>query len=105
LSQFDFDGGPKTITLHNLVAGRRYSVQLFALDDRIGDLSTRPVNFQNADDAHNASASFTISDNAYIVATFTAANEETTIQENLPDGNRGNLNALVLRDLGTVRVP
>jgi hypothetical protein len=102
LSQFNFDGGPKSIILHNLVVGRRYSVQLFALDDRLGDPGTRLVNFQNPDDSHNISPSFSMSDNAYIVATFTAANKEIVIQENLPVGNYGNLNALVLRDLGTI---
>jgi hypothetical protein len=99
LSQFNFDDGAKTIVLHKLVVGRRYAVQIFALDDRIGDPSVRQVNFQNAKDAHNVSPGFIMSDNAYIVVVFIASNEDVAIQENLPTGNRGSLNALVLRDL------
>ena len=34
LNQFNYDGGPKTITLNNLVVGQQYSVQLFAVDAR-----------------------------------------------------------------------
>ena len=105
LSQFDHDGGPKLITLHRLIVGHRYSVQLFALDDRIGIPGTRQVNFQSAGDALNQSASYSMADNAYMLATFTAAREEAVIQENLPTGKAGNLNALVLRDLGAGSPP
>jgi len=105
LSEFDHDGGPKVITLHRLIVGHRYSVQLFALDDRIGNPGARQVSFQSAGDGHNQSASYTMSDNAYLLATFTAAQEEAMIQENLPTGRQGNLNALVVRDLGAVSRP
>jgi hypothetical protein len=104
LSQYDHDGGPKHIGLHGLVPGRRYSVQLFALDDRVGDPATRLASFQDPDDANDLSPYFAMSDNAYVVATFTAPGADVVIQENLLTGNRGNINALVLRDLSaTVR--
>ena len=50
LTRFNYDSGPKTIVLSNLAAGRTYSVQLFALDDRHDGSaeSTRQASFQQA---------------------------------------------------------
>jgi hypothetical protein len=99
LNRFSWDGGPKTITLNNLVMGEQYSVQIFALDDRGGDISARLGNFQDPADAGDVSATFAMGDNVYVVGTFLAANTSETIQMNLPTGNNGSLNALVLRAL------
>ncbi len=101
LTQFNYDGGPKTITLNNLVAGQQYAVQLFALDDRTGGANTRTANFQDANDASDVSATFEMDNNVYIIGTFTAAATTASIQENLPVGGNGNINALVIRALST----
>jgi hypothetical protein len=101
LNEFNYDGGPKTITLNNLTAGVQYSVQLFALDDRGG---TRPANFQDPADGTDKSATFNMSDNVYVVGTFTAGSSSVTIQENLLNGGGGNINALVIRQLSNLPV-
>lgn len=105
LTQFNFDGGPKTITVYNLIPGHNYSVQLFALDDRTGGDGSNPfrlVNFQDPNNAFNISSTYAMGDNAYIIGTFTASNSTVDIQQNLPTGNNGNINALVIRELGVV---
>jgi hypothetical protein len=102
LSQFNYDGGPKTITLNNLTAGVQYSVQLFALDDRGG--GARPANFQDPADNTDISANFNMADNVYVIGTFTASSSTATIQENLLNGGGGNINALVIRQLSSLPV-
>lgn len=99
LNRFSWDGGPKTINLYNLLIGETYSVQLFALDDRGGAESARLGNFQDPVDPGDVSSTFTMGANVYVVATFVAANTIETIQMNLPTGNNGSINALVLRAL------
>ncbi len=101
LTQFNYDSGPKTITLNNLVVGQQYAVQLFALDDRSSGTRARHANFQDPVDNANVSATFIMGDKAYVIGTFTATNSTQTIQENLTDGGGGNINALVLRAIGT----
>jgi Concanavalin A-like lectin/glucanases superfamily/Immunoglobulin I-set domain len=101
LTQFNYDGGPKTITLNNLVVGQQYAVQLMALDDRSPGAGARHANFQDPADGADVSTTFTMGDNAYTIGTFTAASTTASIQENLVDGGGGNINALVLRALGT----
>lgn len=101
LTQFNYDGGPKTITLNNLVIGQQYSVQLFACDRRDGIASTRVGNYQDPNDAGNVSANFQMGDYAYVIGTFTAGNPSESIQMNLLNSNGGNINALVLRAIGT----
>jgi alpha-L-fucosidase len=107
LNGFNYDGGPKIITLKNLTVGQNYSVQLFALDDR-NDVSQeilRPVSFQPPNNPSNVSATFLMGSNDYVIGTFTAPpnGASTTvnlnIQENLPSGGNGNINALVVRVL------
>jgi hypothetical protein len=98
LNEFNYDNGPKTITLSGLVAGQQYAVQLFALDDRSG-ANTRPGNFQDPNDAYDYSGTFNMSDNVYTIGTFTASGATASIQENLPNGGGGNINALVVRRL------
>ncbi|MBC8095677.1 MAG: immunoglobulin domain-containing protein [Akkermansiaceae bacterium] len=101
LTQFNYDGGPKTITLNNLVAGQQYAVQLFALDDRSPGTRARRAYFQDPADAANVSSTNTMGSKVYVIGTFTAPGTTVTIQENLPDGNGGNINALVIRAIGT----
>ena len=100
LNRFSYDGGPKTISINGLTPGERYSVQIFALDDRdLGGISNRLANFQDPNDAGDVSATFKMGDNVYVIGTFTAASTTEYIQMNLPTGNAGSLNALVLRAL------
>ena len=101
LTQFNYDGGPKTITLYNLVVGQQYSVQLFALDQRGGTPSSETASFQDPNDGTDVSANFLMGDSDYILATFTANATSVSIQENLPNSGNGNINALVVRALGT----
>jgi alpha-L-fucosidase len=112
LNGFNYDGGPKTITLYNLVVGQNYSVQLFALDDR-NDASQeilRPVNFQPPNNPGNVSGTFLMGANDYVIGFFTAPPNGTSttvnvnIQENLPSGGNGNINALVVRKLPSLRL-
>jgi hypothetical protein len=104
LTQFNYDGGPKTITLNNLVIGQQYSVQLFALDRRSGVDASHAANYQDPNDVSDISANFQMGDYVYITGTFTANNTSVSIQENLLNSNGGNINALVVRALG-VNVP
>jgi len=99
LNGFKYDGGPHTITLKNLTPGQLYSVQLFALDDRGGVEKTRQSNFQTPGNAASSSATFTMGSNVYVVGTFVATGANMVIQQNLPNSNNGNLNALVIRQL------
>src|ERR1035438_2910005 len=106
LAQAEYDGGPKTITLFNLVVGQQYSVQLFALDQRGGASSASRGNFQDPNDATDISTNFAMGDTVYVVGTFIADSSTMTIQENLIDGGGGNMNALVVRNLsGSVFSP
>jgi hypothetical protein len=99
LNAFYYDNGPHIITLSNLVVGRQYSVQLFALDNRSLSPagSARTVNWQNPADTTNVSATYSMADNKYIVLTFVASNAVQVIQENLLNSGYGNFNCLVLR--------
>jgi len=107
LNGFNYDNGPKTITLYNLVVGQTYSVQLFALDDR-NDVSQeilRPASFQQPVSPADVSATFLMGNNDYVTGIFvaptngTSATVNVNIQENLPSGGSGNINALVVRSL------
>lgn len=101
LNGFIYDGGPHTITLNNLSPGQLYSVQLFALDNRNlgGGESTRLCNFGMPGNSANASATFAMGNNVYLVGKFIAVGTNMVMQQNLPTGGKGNLNALVLRAL------
>jgi lysophospholipase L1-like esterase len=98
LNQYFDGGGTNLITLHNLVSGEQYSVQLFALDNRSG-MSSNLVNFANGSDTNDVSATFAMGDNTYVVGTFTATGMDQVIQENLLTGGFGNINSLVVRAL------
>jgi len=98
LNQFAYDGGIHTITLHNLVIGQQYAIQLFALDNRpYAVITNRLTTFQATNDAADISAAYTMGTNAYLIGTFTAPSTDVAIQQNVPAG--GNINALVVRAL------
>ena len=99
LNQY-YDGGySNAIILNNLVPGQTYLAQLFALDNRPGT-GAETVNFANLNDTNDISPQFNMSNNAYLVATFTASNTTQSIVENmLSNGGYGNINAVVVRAL------
>lgn len=105
LDRFSYDGGPKTITVTNLVAGHLYSVQLFGLDNRNTAFMSRRAFFRDPYDTNDFSATFYMSNNVYVIGTFTAVTNRQLIVEVLPgtdggtDVGNGNLNALVVRDM------
>jgi hypothetical protein len=107
LNGFNYDNGPKTITLNNLVVGQNYSVQLFALDDRddVSQEILRTASFQQPNNPSDVSATFLMGSNNFVTGTFVAPVNGTNttvnvnIQENLPSGGDGNINALVVRAL------
>jgi hypothetical protein len=103
LNLFNYDDGPKTITLNNLTPGLRYAVQLFGLDDRSPE-NIRQAYYADPADLLNRSATFLMGDNDYVVATFlTSTNSSQDIIEELPgnaaggDVDSGNINAVVVR--------
>jgi hypothetical protein len=92
--------GYHTITLHNLVVGEHYSVQLFAVENNdVGRLAS----FQDPNNAADVSATYAMGDNKYLIGTFTAPSTDVAIQQNLPFNNGGpalgNMNAVVVRTL------
>ena len=109
LNQCNYDLGPKTITLNNLVAGHNYSVLLVGLDARqvgvAGSASARLAYFQDPVVATDVSSTFQMGDNVYVMASFLARTTTQTIIEQLPTANNGNMNALVVYDLSAVVTP
>jgi hypothetical protein len=100
LNSAEYENGPHTITLKGLNVGQRYSVQLFALDDRNpATVGFRRFNYQDPNDATDISQTATMAADVYMVGTFVATNANVVIQQNLLDSNNGNLNALVIRAL------
>ena len=105
LNQYAYDnnaGTTHTITLHNLLVGTNYSVQIFALDDR-GAGAGLNNNFQNPNNAADMSETYAMKDDKYLIGTFTANNPDVTIQQNLLTIDtfvaKGNVNAVVVREL------
>jgi len=99
-----YNGNPThNITLGGLVAGKKYQVQLFALDNRPNltpDGTLQFSSFQDPADANGiTSEQSAMADNVYVLGTFTATSTEMTIQQNLVS-SVGNFNALVLRSVG-----
>lgn len=110
LNQCNFDLGPKTITLNNLVAGHNYNVLLIGLDDRglptvVGSAPARLAYFQDPVVSTDVSPTFHMGDLMYVMASFKAQTTTQTIIEQLPTGNNGNMNALVVYDLSAVVTP
>jgi hypothetical protein len=105
LNQFAYDnygGTIHTITLHNLLVGSNYSVQVFALDDR-GAGAGRVIDFQDPNNAADVSATYAEQANAYLIGTFTANSTDVALQENLLQeaGNigEGNVGVVMVRAL------
>jgi hypothetical protein len=97
------DNAIHTITMNGLVLGQQYQVQLFGLDDRTGLSplgSARLVNYQDPNNVNDKSQNTAMSDNVYMLATFTATNTTMTIQQNMVVSS-GNFNCLVLRAVGS----
>jgi hypothetical protein len=97
LAEAEYDGGPKLITLNNLTVGQQYSVQLFAVDTRGGGPASRHATYQDPNDVLDTSSTFTMGGAVYVMGRFTANAATMYIEENLLDGNGGNMNALVIR--------
>jgi hypothetical protein len=106
LNQFVWDSndGTHTITLHNLVAGSNYCVQLFALDDRAAGAG-RYTDFQDPAQNADVSANQALSDNKYVVGTFTAPGSDLTIQQNLLPGGAGNTGPIIVGTVGWSPTP
>jgi hypothetical protein len=109
LNQCNYDLGPKTITLNNLVAGHNYSVLLIGLDVRggltAGSASARLAYFQDPVVPTDVSSTFHMGDSVYVMASFLARTTTRTIIEQVPTANNGNMNALVVYDLSAVVTP
>ena len=115
LSGFAGDGeSPLNLTVHNLVAGHEYAIQLFAMDTRNPVVGVRQVCFSDtADQSGNNSAVVGMSENKYVMGTFTASGSSTTLYEQFltfqdlgfAQGYFGNLNAVVVRDLTAIPEP
>jgi hypothetical protein len=83
--------------------GQYYSVQLFGLDDRTPE-NVRLADYQDPNYALDVSSTFQMGDNVYVVGAFWASNTTQNIRMNLPTGNSGNLNALVVRQVPVVSI-
>lgn len=93
-----WDNGYHTITMHNLTVGQRYSVQLFAIDDRNTGESGRLSNYQDPTNSLNSSVTFAMGDNVYILGYFTALATDVVIQQNLLTGGNGMTTAAIVRE-------
>jgi Concanavalin A-like lectin/glucanases superfamily/Immunoglobulin I-set domain len=106
LNQCNFDSGPKTVTVNNLVAGHKYSVLLIGLDARGtvagGGAPARFAYFQDPAASTDVSPTFQMGQNVYVMASFLAQTTTQNIIEQLPTGNAGNMNALVVYDVSAV---
>ena len=111
LGRYNYDGGPKTITLNSLLPGHQYTVQLFGLDNRDSSADgshleeSRRAFYRDPYDTNDYTPTFYMSNNVYVVGTFTAAATNQLVTMVLPgydDGvtqlGNGNLNVLVIRD-------
>ncbi|MGP8055188.1 MAG: cellulase family glycosylhydrolase [Limisphaerales bacterium] len=101
LNEFNYDGGPKTITLNNLTAGSRYIVMFFGLDDRSPE-NLRQAYLQDPNLSGDVSQTWQMGSNVCVMGAFTATSSTKTLFEQLPgnssggDVTMGNANALVL---------
>ena len=99
LTQFNWNGSPKTITLNNLTPGRLYSVQIFALDDRFPTAFTNTVTFTDAEGYASPAMAIGAANyvNSYLIGTFTASNTTASFLQTASVESVCNLNALVVR--------
>ncbi len=101
LNEFNYDSGPKTITLNNLKPGAFYTVRFFGLDDRSPE-NLRQAYLTDPKVIIDVSPTWQMGGNSYVTGTFTALSSTETFIEQLPGDssgdavNSGNANALVL---------
>jgi hypothetical protein len=98
-----YDNNTPLITMSGLVLNEQYQVQLFGLDNRSSQtpaINARLVNYQDPNNVNDKAQNIAMSDNVYMLATFTATNTVMTIQENTLNTSSGNFNCLVLRAVG-----
>ena len=101
LNEFNYDGGPKTVTLTNLTAGSRYIVMFFGLDDRSPE-NVRQAYLQDPNLSGDVSQTWQMGSNVCVTGAFTATGSTKTLIEQMPgnssggDVSSGNANALVL---------
>ena len=101
LNEFNYDGGPKTVTLANLTAGSRYIVMFFGLDDRSPE-NVRQAYLQDPNLSGDVSQTWQMGSNVCVTGAFTATGSTKTLIEQMPgnssggDVSSGNANALVL---------
>jgi hypothetical protein len=86
--------GAPAITVNNLTAGVKYSVQLFAVDN--GTDPTRALAFADPNDTNDVSQTYPVGDNCYVLGTFVATDTTATISQVLPTGH-GYFGSLVVR--------
>lgn len=104
LNEANYDGGPKTINLVNLTPGLTYAVQLFGVDDRVPE-NARLAYYSDPNQAvPDVSQTFTMGGNDYVIGVFQATSTTRSILMNLPTGNSGNMNALVVYVLPGVSI-
>jgi len=106
LNEFAYDGNAgsasiHTISLHNLIVGSNYCVQIFGLDDRPPGIG-RYTSFQNPVDNADVSATFGDPDNKYVIGTFTAPSTDLDIQQNLLPGGAGCTSVVIVGAVVTV---
>lgn len=103
-----FDGGVtrRDITIKNLVAGRDYSVQLFALDNRNSTTQAWTASYADtADYSGNNSAAFTMGESKYVIGAFTATASSEMVYErchtyfSAVGATYAQFNAVVVRDI------
>jgi hypothetical protein len=94
------------ITVKNLVSGRQYSVQLFALDDRNDTTRAWAIAYADkADYSGNNSSSLSMGENRYITGTFTATSTSETFYEQCQTyfdpagGNYAGFGSVIVRDV------
>ena len=110
LNEFNYDGGPKTITLNNLTAGSRYIVMFFGLDDRSPE-NLRQAYLQDPNLSGDVSQTWQMGSNVCVMGAFTATSSTKTLFEQLPgnssggDVAMGNANALVLWMVASSNTP
>jgi len=110
LNEFNYDGGPKTITLNNLTAGSRYIVMFFGLDDRSPE-NLRQAYLQDPNLSGDVSQTWQMGSNVCVMGAFTATSSTKTLIEQLVgnssggDVSSGNANALVLWMVASSNTP
>jgi hypothetical protein len=106
LNEFGWDGNAgsasiHTLSLHNLIVGSNYCVQIFAMDDRPAGVG-RYTSFQDPSDNADVSAVFGDPDNMFVTGTFTAPSTDLDIQQNLLPGGAGGVSVVIVGAVATL---